>query len=346
MFTPIVSMTWKLVRPLIFLCDSEFIHNLSTFLIRSFYQVFGRAILRIKVGGPITAPHPSTPIIGLAAGFDKNAEWLPTLPSFGFQFTEIGTVTPRPQSGNDKPRLFREVSNQTLFNRMGFNNLGATMIAERLRDVKPTLPQGFEVGVNIGKNKNTRNDDAALDYAAALSPFAELVDYAVINVSSPNTVGLRDLQTLESLFPIVQASQNVILSWKKSIPLYVKLAPEVSGESLSDLIQGLESKGIDGFILTNTLAGQYTHEGQALSGGWSGSCLTETSLERLKQARSMTKKTLISVGGIMSGAHAIERIQAGADRIQVYSGWIYGGPSFPWQLRSQLDNTLVSQSNR
>lgn len=338
-------MLWKLLRPLVFLADSEFIHNFSTIIIRTYCKLFGRSLLRIQVGGPLFTPKTTQPRLGLAAGFDKNAEWLPTLPSFGFQFAEIGTVTPRPQSGNDRPRLFRDVPTERIFNRMGFNNLGAGMISDRVAQVRPSLPHGFEVGVNIGKNKNTPNEEAALDYALALTPFAGIVDYAVINVSSPNTTGLRDLQNLESLFPIVQSVQNVFSKWKKSIPLYVKLAPEVSSDALTHLITGLEQKGVDGFILTNTLAGQHTHQDQRLSGGWSGKCLTIPSLERLQEARAATRKTLISVGGIMSVYDAEARIQAGADRIQIYSGWIFNGPSFPWTLRRTLDNLPVSPSN-
>ena len=330
---------------LLFFFEPEFIHHLTGLLIRILYKLIGRSGLRIAIGGPATAPTGKAPLLGLAAGFDKNAEWIRTLPSFGFQFAEIGTVTPKPQSGNDRPRLFRDPTTQSLFNRMGFNNLGATIVSERLAHHRPHLPVGFEVGINVGKNKNTPNELAAEDYALALTPFSGIVDYAVINVSSPNTAGLRDLQTLEALFPIVEAGQKTISSWKKSVPLYVKLAPEVSGETLRTLITGLEQKGVQGFILTNTLGGQHKYKGETYTGGWSGKAVANLALERLKEARGFTKKTLFSVGGIMSSEDAVQRIRAGADRVQIYSGWVYGGPQFTWKLRRKLDNTPLYPSN-
>lgn len=330
---------WWLIRKALFLFDAEDIHHFTQKAISLYKTLLGKRVLQISVGGPAkkTSFSNSMGRIGLAAGFDKNAEWLPTLPCFGFHFAEIGTVTPRPQSGNDRPRLFRDGDKDTLFNRMGFNNLGAAIVSERLAKVRPDLPSGFRVGINIGKNKNTPNEHAHQDYAHALKHFDGLVDYAVINVSSPNTQGLRDLQTLESLLPIVESVLQEQMRWTKNIPVYVKLAPELQSDTLATLISGLEKQGVEGFILTNTLGGEWMDQGKRYTGGLSGRPLTSLSMARLKDARSLTGKTLFSVGGILSTEEALARIQAGADHIQVYSGWILKGPAFIWKLRRELD---------
>jgi len=265
--------------------------------------------------------------IGLAAGFDKNCEVLPYLPYFGFGHAEIGTVTPKPQGGNERPRLFRIPKDKNLFNRMGFNNLGAGIISERLKKIKPILPVGFMVGVNLGKNKNTPDADAPSDYASVAECFIDCADYFVINVSSPNTPGLRSLQTKESLVPILKAVQNVIPAHLK-IPIYVKLAPEIEGETLSSLLSALREAKVDGFVLTNTLGGTYIYRGKSLSGGYSGQILSSISLERLKEARAITPYPILSVGGIMTVKDAIERLEAGANAIQIYTGWIFAGPFF------------------
>jgi dihydroorotate dehydrogenase len=269
--------------------------------------------------------------VGLAAGFDKDAELVTALPSLGFGFAEIGTVTPRPQPGNDRPRLFRDPSRGSLFNRMGFNGAGADVVSRRLARVKDQLSADFRIGVNLGKNKDTSLEDAASDYAKAASYFQDLADYMVVNVSSPNTPGLRSLQTLEALKPIVTAVNGVIGKWSRRPPLLLKLAPELSGENLAHLIQQIEAwkdEHIDGWILTNTLGGEL----QGLVGGWSGGLLTENSRKSLKDARAVSRLPIVSVGGIMSEEEALERRRLGADLIQIYSGWIYKGPSFPGKL--------------
>jgi dihydroorotate dehydrogenase len=273
--------------------------------------------------------------VGLAAGFDKDAELVTALPSLGFGFAEIGTVTPRPQSGNERPRLFRDPSRASVFNRMGFNGAGAEVVARRLSEKKGLLPADFKIGVNLGKNKDTSLEDAASDYAKAASRFQNLADYLVVNVSSPNTPGLRSLQTIEALRPIIGAVNSVIARWSKRPPLLLKLAPELEGEGLTQLMTEIESSKndpIDGWILTNTLGGQ--HLGQV--GGWSGGLLTEHSRKSLVSARSASRLPIISVGGILTEEEALERRRLGADLVQIYSGWIFGGPGFPAAMSKAL----------
>ncbi len=305
---------WSLARALLFMIPAEEAHGVGKVLMR----MLARFI-------PAPRKIQNNPI-GLAAGFDKNAELLDVLPKFGFGHVEIGTVTPRPQGGNPRPRLFRNAENKTLFNRMGFNNLGAGIVSGRVRRIRPKLPEGFKVGINLGKNKDTPDESAAEDYAAAARSFLDLADYFVINVSSPNTPGLRALQTPEALIPILNRVRSEIESTGRSIPVWVKLAPELTGTELQTLIEALDRGGASGFILTNTQGGVYIDEGKELTGGWSGQNLTTLSRQRLIEARSYTRLPLISVGGIMTPEEALERFRAGASEIQLYTGFVYGGP--------------------
>jgi len=275
--------------------------------------------------------------LGLAAGFDKNAEILTALPALGFGFVEIGTVTPQPQAGNSRPRLFRDPSNEALFNRMGFNGLGATIISERIAHAKETLPADFRVGVNLGKNKDTPLERAWEDYVRSARAFEGLADYLVINVSSPNTPGLRSLQTVEALKPIIGGIVELILRWGKKPPLLLKTAPELSAKELAELIQTVEPWGIDGWVLTNTLGGTLKTREQELQGGWSGKPLAELSRKSLKEVRQVSRKPIISVGGITSLEEAAARISDGANLLQIYTGWIYRGPTFPVKLTRALE---------
>jgi dihydroorotate dehydrogenase len=270
--------------------------------------------------------------LGLAAGFDKNAQLLPYAQALGFAFVEIGTVTPRPQAGNPRPRLFRDPARSALFNRMGFNNDGADAVERRLRKFR-SHSSSLRVGVNIGKNKDTPNEIAVQDYTLLAGRFASLADYIVINVSSPNTPGLRDLQSLRSLEPIVQGVlAEVKASDHSSCPVFLKLAPELQDEALKDTLQAAEAWGVTGFVLTNTLAGEY----RGLSGGWSGGPVQKAALKSLEYARYATSIPIISVGGILTPEDAAQRLRAGANLIQIYSGWIYQGPSFPGQIIRSL----------
>lgn len=315
---------WWLLRKVLFLLDAEDAHSFAKFGMRW--------LARLVPLKPLLQDNP----IGLAAGFDKNAELIEFLPHFGFGFVEIGTVTPLPQGGNDRPRLFRNPRDSTLFNRMGFNNLGAGIISERIRVAKTRVPSGFKIGVNLGKNKSTPDDLAHLDFAKAATPFADTADYFVINVSSPNTPGLRALQTPESLGLIVKEVKEVIRKSGRSTPLYVKLAPEITGTPLKGLIHSLESEGVSGLVLTNTLGGDYIYRQKKLSGGWSGQILSSLSRDRLIEVRSITSLPIISVGGIMTVEEALERLRLGASGIQLYTGWIYQGPFFARKIYQRL----------
>ena len=329
----LVSLAWWLIRSLLFRFDAESVHTFSCWVICRSPRIF----LRWLSGTPRTG-FAGSALLGLAAGFDKNAEIVRFLPDLGFGFAEIGTVTPRPQAGNPRPRLFRFGADQAVFNQMGFNNLGAFVVAQNLRRARQSLDadprhRSFQIGVNVGKNKETSAEDSSRDYAEAILPFEGLADYVVINVSSPNTPGLRALQNAESLKKIVEATKNVVSTWKTSPPLYLKIAPELSGPELEGLIRAGDSWGIDGWVLTNTLAGVFTDaSGRVRAGGWSGLPVAQASLDSLRQVRAWTALPIISVGGILTPEQARERIEMGASRIQIYSGWILKGPSFPSKI--------------
>ena len=330
---------WRLAKAILFRLDAERAHRLTVGLMRWAYKIGGGRLLRIASGAdlppalPLSVPYSgATDVcdvwgmhfasrVGLAAGFDKDAELVDVLPHLGFGFAEIGTVTPRPQLGNEKPRLFRDAAAETVFNRMGFNGAGASEVAARLAVARPGLPGWFKVGVNVGKNKDTSLEDAARDYGAAAAAFRGLADYLVINVSSPNTPGLRSLQTIEALKPIVAAVFEPMTSWETRPPLLLKLAPEVRGDDLVKIIAAAEGWGIGGWVLTNTLGG--TRGEQA--GGWSGRSVTEPARQSLEAARAATRLPIISVGGIMDAEEAALRIRLGANLVQIYSGWIFRG---------------------
>ncbi len=339
------SRFWALFKWVLFRFDAERVHRLSVAMLHFATKVLGRTPLRWLSGAPrieLSSAPPSAVAmpsvfgmefasrLGLAAGFDKDAEILAGLPDLGFGFAEIGTVTPRPQPGNDRPRLFREPDKQAIFNRMGFNGLGAELVAERVAQIRPGLPRGFRVGINIGKNKDTPNEDAAQDYLLAAKAFEDLADYVVINVSSPNTPGLRALQSAEALKPIVEKVNGLISGWSARPPLLLKLAPEVQGAELGEILAAGEGWGINGWVLTNTLGGAIEVSGaQNLPGGWSGGPLTLKSRQSLIDARARTRLPIISVGGILTPEEAALRLKLGADLIQIYTGWVFGGPGFP-----------------
>ncbi len=278
-------------------------------------------------------------MLGLAAGFDKNAEILPFLPQFGFSFAEVGTVTPMAQIGNSRPRLFRHRSDLSIFNRMGFNNDGAEVVADRVKDARETLPSTFRVAINIGKNKATEQSQAHRDFRNSLKPFIGSVDFAVINVSSPNTPGLRSLQTTQNLTPIIEEVQLEASRNKgRPLPVFLKLAPDLSESTLEEILNWGAEKGLSGFVLTNTLGGEWNTQAVSLTGGWSGRPLTLKATEVLRRARRVTQLPIISVGGILSESDALERARLGADLIEIYSGWVFGGPGFPVRLRTVLQS--------
>jgi dihydroorotate dehydrogenase len=339
------KLLWEALKRILFLLDPETAHRLIISLIKIGIRFRNLPLCVVsgewglsehKKNFPVVFGLPFASRVGLAAGFDKDAEIILGLPALGFGFAEIGTVTPRPQPGNGYPRLFRDPSQNALFNRMGFNGLGAEIVAERLAAVRHKLPNGFRVGVNIGKNKETPLDGAAQDYAKAVKFFDGLADYIVINVSSPNTPGLRSLQTAEALKPIVEEVNLQLSTWKSKPPVLLKIAPEVQGEGLKTLMQAAEAYEINGWVLTNTMAGLWQGEKESLSGGWSGGPLTLVSRQRLMEARRLTKLSIISVGGILSVDEAMRRMAEGAELIQLYSGWVFNGPRFPAEISRKL----------
>jgi dihydroorotate dehydrogenase len=334
------------LRAVLFLLPAELAHHLSFALLRGLLAVpvLGTWLrhclaprhprLQVQALG-LTFPSP----LGVAAGFDKNATGYAALSGLGFGFVEIGTVTAQAQPGNPKPRLFRLPQDQCLINRMGFNNDGAAVVAERLRAPRSTI-----VGVNLGKTKVVPEEEAAADYAASARQLVELADYLVVNVSSPNTPGLRNLQSVEKLRPILQAVQSEILVSRRKPPLLVKIAPDLDDadiDAVADLAVQLQLAGI---VATNTTilrSGLRTpaSEVEALgAGGLSGPVLKARSLSILRRLRARLGPDLviISVGGIFSAQDARERLQAGATLIQAYTGFIYGGPLFAYRINQEL----------
>ena len=269
--------------------------------------------------------------VGLAAGFDKNGVWTDQLSNLGFGFIEIGTVTPKPQTGNDKPRLFRLKPDEALINRMGFNNDGSIEAANNLRKRKSKVI----IGGNIGKNKITDNDDAVIDYLKAFNDLYPYVDYFVVNVSSPNTPGLRDLQEKEPLKYILKILERDNGRKSKPKPILLKIAPDLTNEQLDDVIEIVKETRTAGVIATNTTISRegLISDNEIVSeigaGGLSGKPLTDRSTEVIRYLSEKSNKAfpIIGVGGIYNAQDAIDKLNAGASLVQVYSGFIYEGPS-------------------
>ncbi len=273
--------------------------------------------------------------LGLAAGYDKDALAWRGLASLGFGHIEIGTVTPRPQPGNPRPRVFRLVQDQALINRLGFPSRGADFVARRLRG---SMPNGLVLGVNLGINKDTPLERAAEDYAGLMEIFSPLADYLVINISSPNTPGLRQLEKRTYLEGLLGA-----LTQRRSKPLLVKLSPDLNDQQLEEAVGILVDKKIDGVIATNTtverpeLRSRFASE----TGGLSGAPLVERSRQVAARIHKFTNGRLpiIAVGGIMSGADALAALDAGASLVQIFTGLIYHGPGFAKQILETIADT-------
>jgi dihydroorotate dehydrogenase len=278
--------------------------------------------------------------VGLAAGFDKDARWVDELSTLGFGFIEIGTVTPLPQPGNDKPRLFRLPKDEALINRMGFNNDGAINAAVRLRKRKSDII----IGGNIGKNKNTPNEEALEDYIKCYHALYEVVDYFVVNVSSPNTPGLRALQDKEPLLKILSGLQQVNLAKTKPRPMLLKIAPDLTDSQLDDIIDIVSASNIDGVIATNTTVSREglrtdVKELESIgNGGLSGKPVQKRSTEVIRYLKEKSNNAfpVIGVGGIHTAADAREKLDAGADLIQVYTGFIFEGPAIASKINKGL----------
>jgi dihydroorotate dehydrogenase len=278
--------------------------------------------------------------LGLAAGFDKNAEFYDEMLDLGFGFVEIGTVTPLPQDGNPKPRLFRLVEDQAIINRMGFNNVGLEQVVRNLKSKKPNQI----IGGNIGKNKITPNDQAIDDYIIAFNGIYEYVDYLVVNVSSPNTPGLRDLQSVSFMETLLERLDQERKRMMKSKPILLKIAPDLNESDFQELCVCVKNSPIEGMIISNTTIGRNglnTSEKMVEelgAGGLSGAPLTRLSTQLVRDARKILgkDKVIIGSGGIMNAKDAKEKIEAGADLIQIYSGFIYQGPALIREITKAL----------
>jgi dihydroorotate dehydrogenase len=286
----------------------------------------------------LTFPNP----VGLAAGFDKDGKYFETLPYLGFGFIEIGTVTPQPQTGNPQPRLFRLPEHEALINRMGFNNEGVDKLVDKLKNrSKSGILKSVIIGGNIGKNKMTANEDAYLDYQICFEKLFDHVDYFVVNVSSPNTPDLRALQDKEPLKQLLQHLQYLNFKKPKPKPILLKIAPDLSKTQLDDILEIVDSIKLAGIVATNTTISRELVKSDLLSkeaGGLSGKPVKDPSTEVIRYLRQKGSKDLviIGVGGIHSAESALEKIQAGANLIQIYTGLIYEGPSLIKKINRAL----------
>ncbi len=274
--------------------------------------------------------------VGLAAGFDKNAQLFDELTNFGFGFIEIGTVTPKPQEGNPKKRLFRLKKDRAIINRMGFNNEGVDAVVKRLKNKKTDII----IGGNIGKNKVTPNEEAVNDYLICFRKLFAVVDYFVVNVSSPNTPNLRALQEKKPLTALLNRLQQENALQQQRKPILLKIAPDLTDAQLLDIIEIVKTTKIDGVIATNTTLSRegLQSENKNETGGLSGKPLAKRATEVIRFLSEKSKKAfpIIGVGGIHTAEDAIEKIQAGADLIQIYTGFIYEGPALIKRIQKKL----------
>jgi dihydroorotate dehydrogenase len=368
---------YKFLKPFIFQFSPETAHHITMRLLRwATWLPFGKWFLQRQfvVHHPklertvmgLRFPNP----VGLAAGFDKDGKYFSDLTHLGFGFIEIGTVTPRPQDGNPKPRLFRLPEYDALINRMGFNNEGVNAMAERLRQVSSSEAQNTEggavssfefrvssseqlktqnskpktvIGGNIGKNKNTPNEAAERDYEICFEALFPYVDYFVVNVSSPNTPDLRALQDKEPLTRLLALLQKRNYEKPQPKPILLKIAPDLNDSQLDDILDIVQSQNLAGIVATNTTIDKKSVADHPLSkeaGGLSGRPLTQRSTDIIRYLRQKAKPDLviIGVGGIYSAADALEKLAAGADLVQVYSGLVYEGPSLIRRINEGILN--------
>ena len=322
-----------LIRPVFFLFNAEFIHNISLFLVKVLYSFPGFKVISKKLfcleNEKLSIEFDDLKFknrIGLAAGFDKNAKYLDELETFGFSHVEVGTITPKPQEGNDKPRLFRLKSDSALLNRMGFNNDGVDIILNRLKKYKGDMI----IGANIGKNKTTSNENAVEDYLFSFKMLRNYVDYFTVNISSPNTPDLRKLQSKSNLETLLSKIQ-IENSKEKKVPLFVKIAPDLEIRELKDIIEVCEKNKINGIIATNTTVSKQKIKNKKIDelgeGGISGKPIADVSNDVIAFIKKNSKLKIIGVGGIFNFSDLQDKLNAGADIVQVYTGWIYEGPS-------------------
>ncbi len=345
------------VKPVLFLLNPERAHHVTfsllklilkipwmKFLFRSIFVVENPKLERVIAG--IRFPNP----VGLAAGLDKDAKMADDFSALGFGYVEIGTVTPLAQSGNEKPRLFRLPKDEALINRMGFNNEGAKAAAGRLKKKKSNII----IGGNIGKNKITSNENAGDDYSTCFRELYDVVDYFVVNVSSPNTPGLRELQEREPLKKILLRLQKINSELSplskgggtgaKRKPIFLKIAPDLTNSQLDEIIEVVNESGIDGIVATNTTINREQLKTSNLKlqnigyGGLSGKPLSDRSTEVIRYLHQMSggKIPIIGIGGIHTAQDAIEKLNAGASLVQLYTGLIYEGPGLVKKINRAL----------
>jgi dihydroorotate dehydrogenase len=331
-----------LIRPLLFCFDPEQVHHFTFSLIRFLNKIPGFSSL-FKTLYEVNDPKLEREVfglkfknpVGLAAGFDKDAKLYQELSNFGFGFIEIGTLTPKPQEGNPKKRLFRLKEDAAIINRMGFNNGGVQEAVERLKQNKGVL-----IGGNIGKNKNTPNEEATSDYELCFEALFDHVDYFVVNVSSPNTPNLRALQDKEPLTHLLQTLQNLNVAKAAPKPILLKIAPDLSNEQLLDIIDIVKITQIAGVIATNTTLSRegLQSENKTEMGGLSGKPLTNRSTEVIRFLSEKSNKAfpIIGVGGIHTADDALEKLEAGASLVQLYTGFIYEGPALVKEINKRI----------
>ncbi|CAL67475.1 quinone-dependent dihydroorotate dehydrogenase [Christiangramia forsetii] len=332
----------SLIRPTLFKFDPEEIHYFTFNFLRKFCKIPGatsylkskfqvkdarleREVFGLKFKNPV----------GLAAGFDKDAKLYNELSSLGFGFIEVGTVTPKPQPGNDKKRLFRLKEDSAIINRMGFNNEGVEATVNRLKSNKNVL-----IGGNIGKNKATPNEHAVEDYTYSFEALFDYVNYFVVNVSSPNTPNLRELQDKEPLKDLLNTLQKKNEQKKRPKPILLKIAPDLTDEQLMDIIEIVQETKIAGVIATNTTISRegLKSENKNEMGGLSGKPLTKRSTEVIRFLSEKSNKAfpIIGVGGIHTAEDAIEKLEAGASLVQLYTGFIYEGPALIKDINQKI----------
>jgi dihydroorotate dehydrogenase len=338
-------MIYNHIKKLLFILPAETAHSIATFILRCNLlpnkKCFAPQILEQKIHG-LTFPNP----IGLSAGFDKNAEMLPALSKQGFGFIEAGTVTIKPQIGNPKPRIFRLEEDEAIINRLGFNGKGAKHFKHNLKKSRKQYIQAI-IGSNIGKNKDSL--DAESDYIKLLTNLYTLSDYITINISSPNTSGLRDLQKKEAFLNMVKAiktrQKELYKTTNKFVPIFFKIAPDITVEEAEDIAKIALDEKVDGLIISNTtiarnkdLKSQHALE----SGGLSGKPLLANSTKLLAQIYKLTqgKIPLIGVGGVSNAEDAYKKIRNGASLVQIYSALIYHGMGLPSKINHDLIELL------
>ncbi len=335
------------IRPILFSFNPETAHNLTFSGLRLLrYIPFARAIVRLiyKKEDPalerevfgLKFKNP----VGLAGGLDKNGEFYNDLANFGFGFIEIGSLTPEPQSGNPKPRLFRIVQDRAIINRMGINNKGVKNAVEQLKKARP----GTIISGNISKNSTSINDDASKDYESAFAMLYDFVDMFTVNISCPNVSGLSDLQDVSFLSDIVDKLLELRMYFDEYRPILIKVSPDISHQQLDEIIDYCLMSGVDGIVAGNTTRSRdgLTADPEKIeaigNGGMSGAPLYAKSLELVRyiSAKSKGKLPVIGVGGIMSGAQAREMLDAGASLVEIYSGFIYEGPSLVREIKKHI----------